>query len=121
MVILFAELPKLQLHFDPVLDSIYITATCHVRYYIFFRRAFVVPLFSPLFDLVVPFLAVPLHMVHPVTPDTAPLAVVATSPPASPPQIVPPSPLRVILRRRQPHPLRPLHLATTTFQQTLAW
>ena len=80
IVVLFAELPELQLHLDPVLDSIYITATCCVRLYIFFHRDFAVPLFNPLFDLVTPFLAILLHMDHTAAPPTTP---------TSPPQVVP--------------------------------
>ena len=76
-VVLFAELPELQLHLDPMLDSIYITAACRVSLYIFFRRDSTVLLFSPLFDLAAVFLAIPLYMAHP------------TAAPASPPQVVP--------------------------------
>ena len=83
-VVLFADLPELQLHFDLMLDSIYITATYRVRLYIFFLRDFAVPLFSPLFDPVAPFLAVPLHMAHPAIPSIPPVP-----PPTSPPQVVP--------------------------------
>ena len=32
----FAELPEWHLHYDPVLDSLYITASCRFRLYIFF-------------------------------------------------------------------------------------
>ena len=80
-VVLFTELLELRLHLDPMPDSIYITATCHVRLYIFFHRAFVVPLFSPLFDPVFPFLSIPLHMTHPVAPPAAALASPLASPP----------------------------------------
>ena len=70
--ILFTELPELQFHYDPVIDSLYITATCHFRVYFFFRCDFAVPLFSPLFDPAAPFLAIPLYMAHPVGPPTSP-------------------------------------------------
>ena len=79
--ILYAELPELQFHYDPVIDSLYITATCHFHLYFFFRRGFAVPLFSPLFDPITPFLAIPLYMAHPAAPPV--------SPPTSPPQVVP--------------------------------
>ena len=77
-IILFAELPGLQLHFDTVLDSIYITATYRVRLYIFFRRAFAVPPFNYLSDPAAPFLAIPLHRAHSVAPVLVPPPV--TSP-----------------------------------------
>ena len=80
-VVLFAELPEFQLHNDLVIDSLSITATCRFRLYIFFRRDFAAPLFSPLFDLASPFLAIPLHMAHLVLPPAAP----PVPPPASPP------------------------------------
>ena len=76
-IILFAELPELQFHYDPVIDSLYITATCRFRLYFFFSHDFAIPLFSPLFDPATPFLAIPLHMAHPAAPPIPP--------PASPP------------------------------------
>ena len=85
MVILFTELPEFQLHYDHVIDSLYITATCRGHLYIFFRQDFVVPLFHPLFNLATPFLILPLHMAHPKEPPAVP----PVSPPASPPQVVP--------------------------------
>ena len=81
IVILFAELPKLQFHYDPVIDSLYITTTCCFRLYFFFCCDSVVPLFSPLFDPATPFLAIPLYMAHPIAPPV--------SPPPSPPNVVP--------------------------------
>ena len=73
----FAELLKLQFHYDSMIDSLYITATCRFRLYFFFRCDVAVPLFSPLFDLITPFLATPMYMAHPAAP------------PVSPPQLVP--------------------------------
>ena len=81
IVIIIAELLELQLHFDPVIDSLYITTTCRVCLYIFFHRDFVVSLFSLLFNPAAPFLVIPLHMTH----SAAPLI----PPPTSPSQVVP--------------------------------
>ena len=78
--ILFTELLKLQFHYDPMIDSLYITATYHFHLYFFFHRDFAVPLFSPLFDPAAPFLAIPLYMAHPAAPSISSLA--------SPPQLV---------------------------------
>ena len=83
--ILFIEFPELQIHLNPMIDSMYITRNCHFRLYFFFRRDFVVPLSHPLFDPAAPFLAILLYMAHP----TPPLAALAASPPTSPPQVVP--------------------------------
>ena len=83
--ILFIKFLELQFNLDLVIDSVYITDTYHFRLYFFFRRDFVVPLSHPLFDPAAPFIAIPLHMAHPV-------ALAATPPqaaPASPPQVVP--------------------------------
>ena len=63
--ILFIEFPDLQLHYDPMFDSLYITGTCHFRLYFFFRRDSVVPFFHPLFDLATPYIAITLHVAHP--------------------------------------------------------
>ena len=80
-VILFAELPELQFHYDFTIDSLYIIATCCFRLYFFFSRDFAAPLFSPLFDLTTAFLATPLYMAHPKAPPVSPLT--------SPLQVVP--------------------------------
>ena len=64
-VVLFTEMPEWQWHYDHALDSLYLTGTSQVRVYIFFYRAFVAPLLSPLFDPTAPFLGVPLYMAHP--------------------------------------------------------
>ena len=45
--ILFIEFPDLQLHHDPMFDSLYITGTCHFRLYFFARRKLWCPSFSP--------------------------------------------------------------------------
>ena len=84
-IIIFTELPEWHLHYDPILDSLYITATCCFRLYIFFFHDFIVPLFSPSFDPTAPFLAMPIYMAHPAAPPAAALA----SLPASTPQVVP--------------------------------
>ena len=82
-IILFVEMPELQWHYNHVIDSLYLTATYQLCLYIFFHRDFVVPLFSPLFDLVSPFLAIPLYITHPIPPSVAP--------PATPPQLAHPA------------------------------
>ena len=84
MAILFIEFLDLQFHIDSVIDSVYITGTCHFRLFFFFCRDFAVPLYHPLFDPAAPFIAIPLYMAHPVSPPEAP----AATPPTSPPQLV---------------------------------
>ena len=92
--ILFAELPKLQFHFNLVIDSLYIIATCCFHLYFFFHRDFVVALFSPLFDPTAPFLAIPLYMAHPAAPPISlPQLVPSLSPHSDPSQIANSSPL----------------------------
>ena len=88
MAILFNEFPELQFHLDPVLDSVYITGTCHFCLYFFFHRDFAIPLSHPLFDPATAFIAIPLHMAHPVASAAAPPPAAPMSPPASPPQVV---------------------------------
>ena len=78
----------MQLHYDPAFDSLYIVGSCHFRLYLFSNRNFVVPLFYSAFDPVAPYLAIPLHVVHPAPPPAT-----AAPPPASPPQVVPDIPL----------------------------
>ena len=83
--VLFIEFPDLQFYIEPVIDSVYITGTCHFRLYFFFLRSFAIPLFHLLFVPAAPFVAIPLHMAQ-LAP---PLAPPAGAPPASPPQVVP--------------------------------
>ena len=86
--VLFIELPDIQLHYNPMFDSLYIVGSCHFRLYLFSHWNFSIPLFHPVFDPSVPYFAMPLHMAHPAPqPPAAPIASVAT-PPASPPQVV---------------------------------
>ena len=94
MAALFIELPEMQLHYDPMFDSLYIVGSCRFRLYLFSHRDFGIPLFHPAFDPSVPYFAMPLHVAHPTPPPPpiAPAASVAT-PPASPPQMVPNIPL----------------------------
>ena len=79
--IIFTKLLEVQFHYDPMIDSLYITVTCHFRLYFFFCRDFAVPLFSPLFDPTAPFLAIPLYMAHLVAPPAAPPVSLLASPP----------------------------------------
>ena len=94
MTVLFIELPEMQLHYDPMFDSLYIVGSCRFRLYLFSHRDFGIPLFHPAFDPLVPYFAMPLHVAHlaPLPPLVAPVALVAT-PPASPPQVVSDIPL----------------------------
>ena len=113
--ILFAELPELQFHYDPVIDSLYVTTTYHFHLYFFFCCDFAVPLFSPLFDPAAPFLVIPLYMAHPA-------ATPPVSPPASPPRQFPLSLLMVTPQRQQTHPPpRLMHLTTSTLQLIPTW
>ena len=84
-IILFTEIPKLQWHYNHVIGSLYLIATFQLHLYIFFHRDFVVPLFSPPFNLISPFLAIPLYMAYLIPV------------PAAPPQPAHQHPLRVIL------------------------
>ena len=88
---LFLEIPDMQLHYDPIFDSLYIVGSCHFCLYLFSNRNFAAPLFHPTFDPIVPYFAIPLHVAHPIPP-LAPIAH-AAPPPASPPQVVPDIPL----------------------------
>ena len=65
VMIFFIEVPEWHWHYDQLMGSLYLTATSRVCLYIFFQRAFVVPIFSPLFDPSARFLGVPLYMTHP--------------------------------------------------------
>ena len=92
--VLFIEFPELHIHLDPFINSVYISGSCHFRFYFFFCRDFAVPLMHPLFDPAAPYIAIPLYMVHPFLPPPVAAAIVlvvpvATAPPASPPQQVP--------------------------------
>ena len=79
--VLFIEFPDLQLHYDPMFDSLYITVTCRFRLYFFFHRDFAVPLFHSLFDPTTPYIAIALQVAHPGSPPVAPVATPLTSPP----------------------------------------
>ena len=83
-VVLFIEFPDLEVQYDTVFGSLYITGTCHFRFYFFTLRDFTVPLFHLQFDPAAPYIAIALHMAH-----LARLAPPATTPPASPPQVIP--------------------------------
>ena len=85
MGILCIEFHDLQIHIDPVIDSIYITGICRFRLYFFFRKDFAISLFHPLFDPTTLFIAIPLHMAQPAPPLVAP----ATTSPTLPSQVVP--------------------------------
>ena len=97
MTVLFIELPEMQLHYDPMFDSLYIVGSCRFRLYLFSHQDFGIPLFHPTFDPLVPYFAMPLYVAHPTPPPpptapTTPTAPVAT-PPTSPPPVVPDIPL----------------------------
>ena len=83
---LFVEIPDLELHYDPMYDSLYIVGSCHFRLYLFSNRDFVAPLFHPTFDLAAPYFAIPLRVVNPVPPPA----------PAGPAALLPVSPLQAV-------------------------
>ena len=96
-MVFFAEIPEWQWHYDPALDSLFLTATSRMWLYIFFQRAFIVSVLSPFFDPKAPFDGIPLYMAH----------LVVIPPQMAPPIAVPPQPShwclqRVILHRRPP-------------------
>ena len=115
--VLFIELPEMQLHYDPMFDSLYIVGSCRFRLYLFSHRDFGIPLFHPAFDPSVPYFVMPLHVAHPAPPPplAAPVAPVAT-PLASPPRWsrTSRSALRATHPRLPVHPLPPLDLIQTT-------
>ena len=47
--LLFIEFLDLQVHYDPIFGSLYITGTCRFRFYFFALIDFAVPLFHPQF------------------------------------------------------------------------
>ena len=71
-IIFYAEVPEWQWHYDIALDSLYLMATICFRLYIFFHRAFATPVHSSLFDLAFPYLAIPVHLAHPLALAPAP-------------------------------------------------
>ena len=80
-IVFYAEVPEWQCHYDLALDSLYLMAITWFRFYVFFRRAFAVLLYNPLFDPTTLYLVVPLYMAHldPIPPHQA-------YPPPPPPQ-----------------------------------
>ena len=83
-MIFFTEMPEWHWHYDQFMVSLYLTTTSRVHLYIFFQCAFVVPVFSPIFDHAAPFLGVPLYMAHP-----DPVSPYQEQPPTPPQQYVP--------------------------------
>ena len=83
----FIEIPDIELHYDPMYDSLYIVGSRHFHLYLFSNKNFAAPLFHPAFDPPAPYFAIPLHVAHPALP-LAPAAP-AASLPASPLQVVP--------------------------------
>ena len=83
IAVLFVEIPDMQLHYDPMFDSLYIVGSCRFRIYFFSRGDFAVPLFHPTFDPSTPYIAFPLHVAHPAPP-AAPLAAPPPGFPADP-------------------------------------
>ena len=77
--VLFIEVPKMQFHYDPMFDSLYIVGFCRFRLYLFSHRDFGIPLFHPAFDPSVPYFAMPLYVAHPAPPPppAAPVASIS--------------------------------------------
>ena len=73
---LFVEIPDLELHYDPMYNSLYIVGSCHFRLYLLSNRDFNAPLFHPTFDLAAPYFVIPLHVAH-LAPPLAPAAPTA--------------------------------------------
>ena len=82
----FLEFPDVQLHYDPMFDSLYVIGSCRFCLYFFGRRDFSVLLFHPS----VPYFCILLHVAHPAPPPLTPAAPTTpvASPPASPTQVV---------------------------------
>ena len=92
VIAFFTEILKWQWHYDPALNSLYLTASSHVHLYIFFKHAFAIPIFSPLFDPTTTLREILLYIAHPVAmqphmaqPTTAPPQLAPLSPPESDP------------------------------------
>ena len=96
----FTKIPEWQWHYDPTLDSLYMTSTSHIRLYIFFQRAFAVPIFKPLFDPMASFQVITLYMAHP-----AAVATHMAQLTAAPSQPAPPLPLESDPSEMRPPPL----------------
>ena len=79
--------PDMQLHYDPMFDSLYIVGSCLFCLYLFSHRDFAIPLFHPAFNPSVPYFTISLHVAHPAPPP--PPAAPTATPPASPPQVLP--------------------------------
>ena len=79
-IVLFVKIPDMQLHYDPIFNSLYIVGSCRFRIYFFCGRDFAVPLFDPAFDPSTPYIAFPLHVAHPAPP----AALLAAHPPGFP-------------------------------------
>ena len=78
----FAKVPKWQWHYNPALDSLYLTATSRVCLYIFFYLPFAVSVLSQFFDPEAHFDRIPLYMAHPaaLSPQPLPPASMETNP-----------------------------------------
>ena len=83
---LFIEIPDIQLHYDPMFDSLYIVGSYHFCLYLFSNRNFTTPLFHPAFDPAAPYFAILLHVAHPAPPPAP--ATPAVPPLISPSQVV---------------------------------
>ena len=90
--VVFIEFPRLQLHYNPTYDSLYIVGSCRFRVYFFSSSDFTVPLFHPMFDPTVPYFAFPVSVAPPAPPPPAPAAQ-ADPIPASPLHMVPGDPM----------------------------
>ena len=84
-IIFYAKVPEWQWHYDMALDSLYLMATARFCLYVFFHCAFATPVHSPLFDLVFPYLAIPIHLTHPPAPAPPPSQLVQQVPSKSDP------------------------------------
>ena len=98
--VLFLEIPNMQLHYDPMSDSLYIAGSCRFCLYLFSNRNFAVPLFHPAFDPAIPYFAFPLHVAHPAPPP----ALAAPATPVAPPPMSPPQVARNILLNSESDP-----------------
>ena len=82
MISFFTKIPEWQWHYNPTLDSLYLTASSYVCLYIFFQRPFVVLVLSSFFNLEAPFDGIPLYMAHlaAASPQPIPLASMESNP-----------------------------------------
>ena len=68
----FIEVPEWQWHYNPALDSLYMTTLSRMHLYLFFQRPFIVSVVNLVFNPVAIFDGIPLHLAHSVAASPQP-------------------------------------------------